>query len=146
MLRQVRLLLLFLALADTLYASGADPGGLALWSNGAPVSLEPAIEGELASSLKSFVSSCHPFESVTGQEVAQSELRELWAGQALLTYAVLRATFSAAASPPLSGTSGEVLVGLGATSGPSPVLYRDHAGNITSLIKCPGLDGLLRRR
>lgn len=145
MARHLSSLVLGLLLALALPACGADPNRpeFALRSGGSPVHLDHDTETELASALTRFVSSCRPFESVTGRTESQSELRDLSAAQEQLTHAVLRASFGSSAETPLRGRSGEILVGLASASGPDPVIFREQAGTLTRLIKCPGLDGLL---
>ena len=137
----VIVILLLLSSAGAAFSS--DEPTLSFRSSGSEIRFDSVTEGELTSSLLSYVTACRRFEDVVREGEQHSDLRRLWVEQEPLTHAVLGADFGEDAPSHLRNRSVEILVGLDASSGPAPVLYRESSGEIGSLIKCPGLEGLL---
>jgi hypothetical protein len=126
----------FFVLASQLFLppSSLWAAEVSLKSGGKAVPLSATQAADLPDRLDKYFQTCHSYDRVVpGKALSQQALTKLWKDQEHIVHAVLRVTYGS-----------EILFAFPIENdGLGPVLRRDSSKQLSSYIKCPGLDGLL---
>ena len=114
-----------------------------LFRRGPAAQLSRPQTRELLATVAPLLDSCHTYADVVGREQPQHELRQLWRKHTHQPHLLLRARGALASRHQLLDHEHfELLLGIPAGEGLSPVLSRTAGGFVTSYAKCSGLEGI----
>ena len=121
---------------------GEESAQASLFHFGSTVALDERDLAQVEQEILEFFAACHTYAAVTGAARPQEELEELWRNQEQRGYALLKSR----AAPNsrhlhLRDRDYLLMLGLEAGHGVWPILTR-YNGELTSYIKCPGLEAM----